>query len=390
MKLLNELCEINIGKTPARANEKYWNGEHKWLAISDLKSKYIINTKEGITEKAINECNMKLIPKDTVVMSFKLSLGKSAILKEQMYSNEAIASFPIKNPDKVIPEFLYYALKTVNLEKYADKAAKGVTLNKRKLNLIEIPYTDIEGQKKIVEVLELAEKLVKNRQTQITALDELSQSVFLKMFGDITLNQKGFDKVKLSDILLASPQNGLYKPADEYMDSGVPIVRIDSFYKGKITKIDNLKRVNCTRKEIDTYRLNINDIVINRVNSIQYLGKCGLVEKLNEETVFESNMMRIRPDTGKVNPLFLIAVLNSQYIYNQILKRAKHSVNQSSINQTDVGNFDIVLPNLDLQSKFAEKVNQIEKQKKKMETSLVILFGLYDALLQKAFKGELF
>lgn len=71
---LNELCDINIGKTPSRSKPEYWGEGKKWLAISDLKEKYIYETKEEITKLAIEKCNMKMVPKDTVVMSFKLSI----------------------------------------------------------------------------------------------------------------------------------------------------------------------------------------------------------------------------------------------------------------------------------------------------------------------------
>lgn len=89
-KKINELCEINIGKTPSRNKSEYWGEGSGWLSISDLKDKFITKTKEEITSMAISACNMKIVPRNTVVMSFKLSIGKTAILKEDMYTNEAI------------------------------------------------------------------------------------------------------------------------------------------------------------------------------------------------------------------------------------------------------------------------------------------------------------
>src|SRR5690554_4829153 len=110
---LNQLCEINIGKTPSRSNSKYWGKGHKWLSIADMKRKYISETKEEITDLAVSEANMKIVPKNTVLMSFKLSIGKIGITTEEMYTNEAIASFPIIEKEKIIPEYLYYVLKTL-------------------------------------------------------------------------------------------------------------------------------------------------------------------------------------------------------------------------------------------------------------------------------------
>ena len=87
---------------------------------------------------------------------------------------------------------------------------------------------------------------------------------------------------------MESTQNGLYKHFSEYTTdgSGTPILRINSFYDGRLRDVSNLKRLNCNEKELKLFKLENKNIVINRVNSIEYLGKCALIEGLNEETVF--------------------------------------------------------------------------------------------------------
>ncbi|MCR1951854.1 restriction endonuclease subunit S, partial [Clostridium sp. DSM 100503] len=179
---LNELCEINIGKTPSRNKSEYWGEGFNWLSISDLKERRIYETKEDITDIAVKECNMRIVPKNTVVMSFKLSIGKTAILDKDMYTNEAIANFPIENKDKLLSEYLFYALKTVNFNN-TDRAVMGATLNKAKLNEIKIPYFDIKTQKKIITLLDKAQELIDKRKEQIEALDQLVKSKFIEMFG---------------------------------------------------------------------------------------------------------------------------------------------------------------------------------------------------------------
>ncbi|WP_289840381.1 restriction endonuclease subunit S, partial [Faecalibaculum rodentium] len=89
---ITDLFELKMGKTPSRSNPNYWNGTNVWLSVSDLSSsgKYISCSKERITEQAIDESKIQMIPKDTVVMSFKLSLGKVSITTHNMYTNEAI------------------------------------------------------------------------------------------------------------------------------------------------------------------------------------------------------------------------------------------------------------------------------------------------------------
>jgi len=126
------------------------------------------------------------------------------------------------------------------------------------------------------------------------------------------------------------------------------------------------------------------------VNSIEYLGKCAWIKELCEPTVFESNMMRVRLNENQVGACFISKLLCTKYIYNQILSRSKKSVNQASINQKDVCSFEIILPPLHLQNKFAAQVEKIDQQKQLLQQSLKELENNFNSLMQRAFKGGLF
>ena len=149
-KNLKDIAIIKMGFTPSTKKEEYWNGNIKWLAVSDMGSKYISKTKKHITKIAIGK--KEIIKKDTLVMSFKLTIGKLGILKEDMYSNEAICNFQWKNKN-INTEFMYYYLSSINLKKYGSQAAKGITLNKKTLNMIPIRIPSYETQINIVNIL---------------------------------------------------------------------------------------------------------------------------------------------------------------------------------------------------------------------------------------------
>ncbi len=192
VKNLNELCDINIGRTPSRSNIEYWkNGEHAWLSISDMtRAVDIIDTKEKISSAAINECNCKKIPVNTVLLSFKLSIGKVGINKIPLYTNEAIAALPIKKKDLLHDRFLFHALKNTNFSEGVDRAAKGLTLNKEKLKEIKIPLPPFAEQQRIAELLDTADRILRLRESAIAKLDELAQSVFVEMFGNKKIPSK--------------------------------------------------------------------------------------------------------------------------------------------------------------------------------------------------------
>ena len=365
---LSELFTLQMGKTPSRDNSSYWKkSENNWISIADLTNsgKYISNTKETLSDSAVAESGIKKIPANTVIMSFKLSLGKVAITEKEMYSNEAIMAFIDKGVEKISPEYLYYLLRAKDWSKGTNKAVMGATLNKATLSTIKIQLHEYDNQLEIVNMLNRVSSSIDFRKQQLTKLDELAKARFVEMFGDLVENPKQFLCVLLGSIMTVMPQNGLYKPQSAYVQDkfGTPILRIDGFYNGKVTNFNNLKRLCCTDFEKERYLLVENDIVINRVNSIEYLGKCARISGLQEDTVFESNMMRFHLDDSKVNSTYITTVLCSQYIYRQILTRAKKAVNQASINQGDVQSLNVVVPPLPLQNQFADFVAEVDKSK---------------------------
>ena len=189
---LGEVCEIRIGKTPNRSQTLYWGGDYPWLSISDMKGKILCTTKEKITQEAVEKEKMQIVSKGTVVMSFKLSIGKVGILAENMYTNEAIANFVVKNNKMLFNEYLYYALQGMNFDSLTDRAVMGKTLNKAKLNNLSIVYNEPFMQQQIVLRLDGVNKLIESRKQQLSELSKLVKSRFNEMFGDPINNDKKF------------------------------------------------------------------------------------------------------------------------------------------------------------------------------------------------------
>ena len=148
VKQLGELCRIGMGRTPSRRMQSFWGKGYPWLSIADLKTKYVSDTKEEITPLAAS--NMTVISKGTLIMSFKLSIGRMAFTARDMYSNEAICSF---NDLKMNASFLYYVLGKTDFSLYGKQAVKGLTLNSESLKIIEVPYPPLDEQTAIATVL---------------------------------------------------------------------------------------------------------------------------------------------------------------------------------------------------------------------------------------------
>ncbi len=267
---------------------------------------------------------------------------------------------------KLYMPYLYYFMEGY-IEELRKQAIGGVIKYIKLGNLtdalIELP--SYNKQKKVVNILEKSKKIIELQDDEITKFDQLIKARFVEMFGDPYINPLKWKKLKIKDAVTIEPQNGLYKPQSDYVTdgSGIPILRIDGFYDGMVTDFASLKRLKCSETEQQRYLLLEDDIVINRVNSIEYLGKCAHIKDLLEDTVYESNMMRMHFDPEYYNPVYICKLLCSQFIYDQIVNHAKKSVNQASINQKDVLDFNIYQPPLDLQNEFANFVQQIAKSK---------------------------
>ena len=291
--------------------------------------------------------------------------------------------FPKENVDI---DYLFYALQYMNLGKYfSGSTIPHIYFRDYQKGRLKLPAMKVQQHQ--AETLSRIDALFSCRQKQIALLDEIVKSQFVEMFGDPMTNPHNLPKVILGSVLTIEPQNGLYKPQSDYVSdgTGVPILRIDSFYDGKVSNFPSLKRLICSEIELKRYSLYENDIVINRVNSIEYLGKCGLIRGLVENTVFESNMMRLHVDEHKFHPVYITKLLCSQFIYQQILKRAKKAVNQASINQKDVQSFVVYMPSIEQQEQFAAFVAQVDKSKVEIQKAIDQLEILKKSLMQQYF-----
>ena len=180
-KEIGEICEEPIlGQTPSKKNKEYYGEKYLWSTIADMKGKYIKDTVMKLSEKGKDYFNpKKKIKKNTLLMSFKLTLGKTAFAGEDLFTNEAICGLiPKDKTDETISEYLYYILPLTNYIPYAQRASKGLTLNKDLVPTVEIPFPSKSERENIIEKLkymtnnlnqkkEEFKKDIKRRETEI-------------------------------------------------------------------------------------------------------------------------------------------------------------------------------------------------------------------------------
>ena len=374
---LGEICEINIGKTPSRSEKSFWNGEFCWLSISDMKSKFLSQTKEKITDKAINSTNMKIVRKGTVVMSFKLSIGKVAILSEDMYTNEAIANFVIKNNYDILTDYLYYALQSLKFDHLGDRAVMGKTLNKAKLNNLSIVFYEPNEQRKIVDKLDVISNLIDYRQKQFKELSNLVKSRFYEMFGDIQQQEK-YKGIVLKELC-------------NTMSGGTPSTKILDYYRGDIPWITTVSLgenyIDGTNSKgfITQEAIHNSSTKLIPAKNILFGTRVG-VGKSSINTVDicinQDIVAIIDIDKSKFNLLFIKYVLDSYKPYYDSIKKGATIL---GITTEDLQS--ILVPNapIDIQNQFADFVAEVDKSQLAIKKSLEELETLKKSLMQAYF-----
>jgi type I restriction enzyme S subunit len=364
---IKDIARVEIGGTPTRDQPRYWasgSEGYPWLSIADLSTKWVDVTAESITAQGIRHSNAKLIPAGTVVMSFKLSIGKIAITTRDMYSNEAIAAFYV-DEEHVKPAWLYYALPRAASQTVTDIAIKGATLNKSKLRQMETVLPLPVEQTKIADVLSLIDAATRATELLVEKLKLAKQGLLHNLltrgiddngelrdpirnpeqFKDSSLGliPRTWELHPLHSCLVGSPTNGLYKPARE-IGRGTILVGQTSFTDDYLVDWTAVRRANVSLAEKSYYGLREGDILVSRVfATVAGVGLPVLVANMIEDAVFESNMMRLRANPQQVMVRFLLEALLS-HTTRRFISAGANASNQASVNQQVLNAIPLLLP----------------------------------------------
>ena len=379
--------EFISGGTPSTRVEHYWTGDIPWITGADITDNVVVAGRKCITQEAIEDSATHVVPKGAILLVTRTGVGKVAKAGADIAISQDLTGIVLKEGTNA--DFVAAAIrqKTRNLLDIQQGAIiKGVL--RKDVEKLEIPLPPLSEQRRIVEILDQAERIRCLRTEADAKAERILLALFIKMFGDPATNPRRLPIIELGEVISEGPQNGLYKPASSY-GKGTKILRIDGFYSGEVSNLDDLKRLKASPEEIAKYGLEESDIVVNRVNSEEYLGKSAIIPALSGPVVFESNMMRFTVDTLQVLPGFVVAHLQTSFTRAEILSKAKRAINQASINQQDVRGLTILLPPLADQKRFVIASSEIRTLLSRSESERVKLEILFDALIHRAFSGNI-
>ena len=383
---LDEVFDLQMGKTPSRNNPEYWGSEdNKWISIADLSKsgKYIAETKEYLSDKAVNESGISLIPANTVVMSFKLSIGKTAITHEPMYSNEAIMSFRDKHVVELLPDYVYYMFSGKNWEEGTNKAVMGKTLNKATLSGVKVNIHDITKQHEIVEVLDKLSSVIDSRKQELENLDELIKARFVELFGDPDTNPVCWPERLLSEML--EVLGGYAFKSDGFSEvDGIPVLRIGNINAGFF------KPVNMVFWEedeaLERYAMYPGDLVMSLTGTVgkdDYGNVCILENDYSKYYLNQRNA-KLELKEG-LDKYYLSQLLRFEKIKKR-LTGISRGVRQANISNRDILGLKVPVPPIELQQQFSIFVAQVDKSKDAIQKALNKSQLLFDSLMQRFFE----
>lgn len=358
------------------------------VAAVDNGAKVITGARPVLGAEAPSRARKLIRRGDVLVSTVRPNLNAVAMVPAELDGQVASTGFCVlRVTDQALPEYLYYFTRA---KAFADSLSSLVAgamypaVTDSQVLDQELLLPIVTEQHRIVDLLSRAEGIVRLRREATKRAAELIPALFHDMFGNPATNPKAWRVASLGDIIVDGPQNGLYKHGSLYGE-GTPILRIDAFYDGRLRDIKALKRVRATPEECSKFRLQHRNIVINRVNSVEYLGKSAIIPPLDEPTVFESNMMRFGLDESVALPEYVIELLQTVHAKAHFLAKAKHAINQSSINQQDVKSLPIMLPDLNLQRTFASRVEEVCSIQSQQAAAIKTAQAAFDALLAATF-----
>ena len=377
---LGEVCEILNGF--AFKSLLYVNEGIRIIRITNVQKGYIEDSDPKYYPiEYRNSIEKYILKENDLLMSLTGNVGRVGLISKTMLPaalNQRVACLRIFD-SSISKEFLFQFLNSDLFEQSAIRSSNGVAqknLSTDWLKKVELTYPSVEQQVLITSTLNLIEQLIFYRKQQNKKLNELVKSRFNEMFI-----QRDFPLKRLGE-LVEEVRYGTSLPAT--LNGKYGYLRMNNITEDGQLNIQNLKHIDVPEKDLEKYVVRNGDVLFNRTNSIELVGKTCIYE-LDFDMVIAGYIIRIRTKKDILNPRYLSEFLNFPSTKEFLRNVAKGAVNQANINAKELQNISIPLPPLSLQNEFANFVAQVDKSQLAIQKSLEELETLKKSLMQEYF-----
>ena len=303
-----------------------------------------------------------------VLLTIVGTVGRTAVVDEDMPAFALQRSVAVLHPknDVCLPRFLMYALR--GKRTYIENRAKGVAqkgIYLKEVSDIDIYIPDISNQEIIINKLDKVNTIIKLRQEELLALDNLIKARFVEMFGDPQINPFGWDVVNISEVVGGKVSNGFFAKRDDYADDGnVSVLGVSNIVNRMYSNVDKLPKTNADDKDIEKFEVRYGDMLFCRSSLVtEGIGKATIVpENVQDNVLFECHVIRLPLDLSKCVPEFMQALSTMDFFRNQVVAQSK-TATMTTIGQDGILKTDIILPPIDKQRTFYDFVHQVDKSK---------------------------
>lgn len=383
---IGSFCVTGSGTTPSRDKaERYYGGPIPWIKSGELRESTITATEETVTEAAVNETALKLVPAGALLVAmYGATVGRVGMLGIDATTNQAVCHV-VPDPRKGDQRYMFHALRALSSE-FIRRGVGGAqpNINQQIVRNAEIPLPPLDEQRRIAAILDQADALRRKRREAIIRLEELRCSLFDEMFGNPHTNPKNWPLGRIVDVA-ASTQYGTSGKAGE--DGEFPILRMGNITFEGGWKLDDLKFIDIPAKDVPKYTVQPGDILFNRTNSPDLVGKTAVFRE-SKLFAFAGYLVRLRVN-NRAHPEFVSAYLNSKHGKTTLRGMCKSIIGMANINAKELTSIPLMLPPFELQQKFGELVEQTLAEEKLHARHSDQLDALFASLQHRAFRGEL-
>jgi type I restriction enzyme S subunit len=262
-------------------------------------------------------------------------------------------------------------------------------VNRGEFLATQIFLPSLDEQRRIATILDQADDLRRKRQEALALLDQLGLATFLEMFGEPIPNSKVWPtNTPLGDV--AEIVSGITKgrKLNGAPTRTVPYLAVVNVQDRKLN-LETVKTIEATENEIARYELLKNDLLLTEGGDPDKLGRGALWQNEISECIHQNHIFRVRLATDVANPVFINWLIGGPRGKAYFLRSAKQTTGIASINMTQLREFPLILPPIELQRAFAARVGEIGKLKAHHCTHLAKLDALFASLQHRAFRGEL-
>ena len=377
------------------SSRKWRNGDPRYIRITDIRDDGRLNPEVVAPDGDRRDWEKAALHEgDLLFARSGATVGKTYIHPADA-SPAVYAGYLIRfqlNTDRVVPKYVFRFTQSPAYCAWVASTQRAVAqpnINAKQYAALSIPLPPLAEQRRIASVLDHADALRTKRRRVAQQFDDLSEAIFLDTFGDPVQNPKGWPIYELGTLSNSGLSNGAYFRKESYAPDGVEMVHMsDVFYD--FVRRGNLKRVRASNAEIDRYAVTSDDLLIAR-RSLNYSGaaKPCLVPRCAELLLYESSLIRFRPNEDLVRTKYLFHVFNNRGFRRREIAKIVTGTTIFGVSQSNLARVRVPVPPVPLQDRFLATLGNLDVVEGAHSASAAHLDSLFTSLQSRAFSGQL-